>query len=67
MTSFCSTAGKVDNFIQHLYSTFQNLASDPYFMIRQTVACGFYEVTVVSDLEPDSTVMESEAHMYLIS
>jgi len=47
MTTFCSTAGKVDNFVQHLYSAFQNLACDPYFMIRQTVACGLYEVMIV--------------------
>jgi hypothetical protein len=46
MTAFCSIAGKVDYFIHQLYSTFKNLARDPYFMIRQTVACGLYEVTV---------------------
>lgn len=66
MTTFCSTAGKVDNFIQHLYSTFQNLACDPYFVIRQTVACSLYEVMVVFYFDLNSTVTESEAHMYMI-
>jgi hypothetical protein len=58
MTTFCSTAGKVDNFIQHLYSTFQNLACDPYFMIRQTVACGLYEIAHM--LGSTSSVLKPE-------
>ncbi|GFG30947.1 hypothetical protein Cfor_04044 [Coptotermes formosanus] len=58
MTAFCSIAGKVDYFIHQLYSTFKNLARDPYFMIRQTVACGLYETAQI--LGSASSVLKSE-------
>jgi hypothetical protein len=44
ITAFCSTAEKIDIFSQQLHSTFRDLACDPYFMIRHTIACGLYEV-----------------------
>ncbi|PRD30499.1 UNVERIFIED_CONTAM: Ppp4r4 [Trichonephila clavipes] len=33
-----------ENFEKELYATFKDLCSDPFLSVRQTVACGFYEV-----------------------
>ncbi|XP_023712368.1 uncharacterized protein LOC111867096 isoform X2 [Cryptotermes secundus] len=58
ITAFCGTAGKMDNFSQQLYSTFRDLACDPYFMIRHTVACGLYEIAGI--LGSASSVLKPE-------
>ncbi|XP_055945697.1 serine/threonine-protein phosphatase 4 regulatory subunit 4-like [Argiope bruennichi] len=33
-----------ENFEKELYKTFRNLCTDPFHSVRQTMACGFYEV-----------------------
>ncbi|KDR15998.1 Serine/threonine-protein phosphatase 4 regulatory subunit 4 [Zootermopsis nevadensis] len=44
---FYSSAGKMDNFNKQLYPTFQDLASDPYFIVRRKIACGLNEIAGV--------------------
>ncbi|KAK7872082.1 hypothetical protein R5R35_004566 [Gryllus longicercus] len=45
MAIFCANLG--DAYSDQLYTTFCALTSDPYFMVRRTIACGFHEVTHV--------------------
>ncbi|XP_069691176.1 serine/threonine-protein phosphatase 4 regulatory subunit 4-like isoform X3 [Periplaneta americana] len=58
ITMFCRTAGKADCFTQQLYPTFRDLACDPYFMIRRTIACGLNEIASV--LGSSSTILKPE-------
>ncbi|GFS85039.1 hypothetical protein TNCV_1306391 [Trichonephila clavipes] len=38
-----------ENFEKELYATFKDLCSDPFLSVRQTVACGFYEIVRLLD------------------
>jgi hypothetical protein len=46
----------MDNFSKELYPTFRDLACDPYFMIRRTIACGLNEVMVSVTFNPRATL-----------
>ncbi|GFR26062.1 hypothetical protein TNCT_568761 [Trichonephila clavata] len=47
-----------ENFEKELYATFKDLCSDPFLSVRQTVACGFYEI--VRHLDSKAYLLQQE-------
>lgn len=39
-----------ENFERELHTTFKELCADPFQSVRQTMACGFFEVSFLSIL-----------------
>ncbi|GIY39742.1 hypothetical protein CEXT_169391 [Caerostris extrusa] len=47
-----------ENFEEKLYNTFKDLCTDPFPSVRQTIACGFYEIARL--LNSKASILEQE-------